>query len=137
MASKDPELRRRHNRVTNRNRKFANWRQIYIDCSGMCVWCGEVEGLEYHHITPDIVVLLCHFCHDVEQDVDQASFFHYHRNMARSLLAEDIEYEIVKCGGYVNWLEKYNLKDTEGRLIHERHFCRRLFENSRGLGSFS
>ncbi|KKM93072.1 hypothetical protein LCGC14_1212080 [marine sediment metagenome] len=100
-----------------------NWRQIYVDCGGMCQGrledeslCGSVDGLEFHELyeginekkikfQPDLRrTLLCATCHGVEHGFSNGRYRGH-----RSYVAEDIDYEVRACGGVAKWMAKYGL----------------------------
>ena len=112
-------------RMARRKYKHGNWRQAVVDCGGMCIRCWSVDNLEFHEPFGEDKLgwgifqqrlLLCHTCHDKEH----SELFGENRNIQPSLLSEDVSIEILRHGGYQQWLKDFNLKDTFGRfLIYE------------------
>jgi len=116
-----------------RNRKYrhGNWRQIVVDCGGMCVAkdkdglpCCNVNGLEFHEPFKENKhgwlmfqqrILLCNHHHWKEHTdhfpKEENRYIHI------SQLNEDVSIEILLHGGYDNWIKHYNLNDTFGRLL--------------------
>lgn len=103
--------------------RHGNWRQIVIDCLGMCVYledgelCGQVEYLEFHEIFGEDKytqgkmqqrVLLC-LTHHAAVDGAHSGV---ENRINKSMLMEDVSLEILLCGSYQNWIEKYNLNDS-------------------------
>lgn len=140
MPYKDPALRRLHNRGAVRTFRHGNWRQVYIDCMGMCVAkvngggtiCGDIHYLELHETFGEnghrsdpkfqIRILVCNFHHAlIEDHGHQASFmFEQYRP---SMLAEDIAREIALAGGYDKWVARWKLDDSRAGclLAHGPH----------------
>ncbi len=100
-----------------------NWRQVYVDCGGMCVSCYAVDTLEFHEpFREDKMgwgvfqsrVLLCYDCHHEETRLQG---FVNMKNTKPSQLAEDVNIEIIMEGGYDEWIERYNLVDRFGYVL--------------------
>jgi len=116
-------------RCSKRKRKHGNWRQVVIDCGGMCIWrengkiCGAVSNLQFHEpFGEDKLgwnifqqrVLLCAYHHDIAEQ----HIFRDNRFSFASKLMEDISFEILLLGGYDKWVEEFNLVDSFGRLLY-------------------
>lgn len=112
-------------RNRNREKRYGkNWRQIYVDCNGMCqgkdsefdgvVYCGEIDNLEFHEIHDGEgrvvkVILLCTRHHDLAPEhKDGVTISHLSRHYP-SMMQEDIQREIQECGGMDAWKSKYHL----------------------------
>ena len=112
----------------NRNAKRAhkhgkNWRQVFVNCGGMCLKCFAVDTLEFHEpFGEDKLgwgilqsrVILCHDCH---MGIEHQDMFNGMRYIRPSQLSDDVAIEIMVAGGYDNWIKKFNLEDTFGRLL--------------------
>ncbi len=104
------------------------WRQVFVDCGGMCVGrledgmtCCESDGLEFHEPFGEDLhgwgkfqarVLMCPSCHDREpgtQCVGNPEDSRRHINT--SMLAEDIDREVEQSGSWDAWIKKFNLVD--------------------------
>lgn len=128
MPYADPELRKWSLRMSVRNHSHPGWRQWYLDCGGICVapvadsngwlWpCGESDGLEFHapegESNSDYRILLCrkhHMEEHPERQLDLMPDENY--QYKKSMLSDDVIFEIWKCGGTDNWIRKFNLADT-------------------------
>lgn len=125
---KNHERRRLVTRGSVRTMRHGNWRQTYIDCSGMCVArvngddapCGVVDSLELHEMWGENGdpakgkfqqrVLLCNLHHSLLEDrCHQAEFMLWQYRPSR--LQEDIQLEIMLASGYDGWIKKWNLDD--------------------------
>lgn len=115
-------------RGVTRRRRHGDWRQIVIDCGGMCVWrdpdgtlCGRIEHLEFHEVFGEDDngsnslqgkmqerILLCPKHHALSHPQRMSTEF----NLKKSRVMGDIDEEILNCGGYDQWLEKYKLDNT-------------------------
>ncbi len=102
-------------------RHGGRWRQVFIDCGGMCLMCYNVSSLEFHEpFGEDKLgwgvfqsrVVLCHDCHAGEPNTPDS-----YTVGQPSQLAEDVAIEMIICGGYDNWVKKFGLQDTFGRLL--------------------
>tara|TARA_Y100000310_G_scaffold154415_1_gene153972 strand:+ start:3549 stop:4028 length:480 start_codon:yes stop_codon:yes gene_type:complete len=123
-STRDPDLVRYLKRCTNRDERHGNWRQVYLDCLGMCqfsvgenVNCGELEGLEFHELFGETKggeikfqqrTLLCNYHH---YSVHGNKWVNPRRYP--SMLQVDVAIEHYLCGGLVNWIAKYNLIERE------------------------
>lgn len=122
--------RLQQNRMAHRSHSHGkNWRQIVIDCGGMCIYrngstepCGAVDYLEFHEpFGEDHVglgrmqsrVLVCFKHHCEIHDMDYALESGHCRKTGNNLLS-DVSAEMEACGGYVAWVKKYNLVDRFG-----------------------
>lgn len=110
------EKRRFQCRLANRTYRHGNWRQVVVDCGGMCTNCYAVRTLEFHEPFGEdkygwgkfqTRVLLCHDCHSLEHE----KMFAENRNIQPSRLMEDVDIEIIMEGGYNNWIKNHNLID--------------------------
>lgn len=123
-GTKDPDLLRFMDRVEKREQRHGNWRQVYVDCMGMCQYpieslgiCGELDGLEFHEQFGEDKkregkfpkrVLLCNYHHwsvHGEKWVNKRFY--------PSMLQIDVRIEMLLAGGYREWLTKYNLIERE------------------------
>jgi len=118
------ELEQYRARTRQRDHRHPNWRQVYLDCNGMCqfpvregVVCGEVDGLEYHEIyrevkenelRPQQRVLLCNYHHRSVHGEKWVNERHY-----PSMLQFDISFEISLCGGLQAWIARFGLIERE------------------------
>lgn len=119
--------RRFYNRMNNRGRKHGrNWRQVWVNCGGMCVNCFDTENLEFHEpfgeerfrlgwLIFQSRILLCTKCHDDEHADDLN--LHHHRHTEQSRLTLDVDIEIMKHGGYKQWIKDFELQDTFGTFL--------------------
>lgn len=112
-------------RCCMRDKRHGNWRQIYIDCDGMCqgvlagdAICGEQDTLEFHEMFGEdhngegkmqIRILLCNDCHRLQPG-------HAYVNERRwpSKLQADIAFEIAREGSVEAWVERYDLHAKDG-----------------------
>ena len=118
------EVRKFQCRMAKRTyRHGKNWRQVFINCGGMCINCYKTEGLEFHEpfgenhnnwLKFQSRVLLCPSCHSEEHG---NIFREEARYIRRSQLSEDIDIEIMMHGGYNQWIKDFNLEDTFASLI--------------------
>jgi len=116
----DPPVTRYIARVEKRAKRHGNWRQVYLDCLGMCqfpieegVICGELEGLEFHEqfgeekgeeVKLQLRVLLCNYHHWSVHGEKWVNKRHY-----PSMLQTDVNIEIKLCGSLADWVEHYGL----------------------------
>ena len=117
------ERRKFQQRMANRAyRHGKNWRQVVVDCGGMCLTCNIAKGLEFHELFGEdrhslgkfqTRVLLCHDCHSLEH----GEVFGGKRNIYPSQLLEDVDAEMIAEGGYSNWIKNHSLVDQFGCLI--------------------
>lgn len=116
-----------HTRNQNRRLRIGTgWRQVVVDCGGICVMCGETEGLEFHdlfeekngngskHIRMHQYVLLCLKCHQGEHLQEG---WRVATNRPVSQLMKDVDYEVWCSGGYKAWVERFGLEDRFGVLL--------------------
>lgn len=111
-------------RGVNRTARHGNWRQIYLNCHGICQYpinggvCGETENLEFHEPFGEIHgaivkfqqrVLLCVEHHRELEGVQAQELFT--ENRKPSMLSADVTLEIYLSGSYGKWLDRYNLID--------------------------
>jgi len=135
MPYKNPERRAFVQRCDWRTRHHGNWRQIFIDCGGVCTYldedgnvCGAVEDLELHEIFGEnhgrddpkfqIRVLRCPYHHSLEPQHNPKSFW----GQRFSLLCQDVQKDIEYCGSYDNWIRKYDLIDRWGYSMYPRKY---------------
>ena len=106
------------------HRHGKNWRQVYINCGGMCLNCGAVDGLELHEPFGEdhygwgmfqSRILLCHNCHS---KVEHGNLFGGNRYIKPSMLSIDIDAEIRLYGGYDQWMTYFNIQDTFAILVN-------------------
>jgi hypothetical protein len=109
--------------------QFPYFRQSYYAAHGVCEvdGCREVEHLEFHKIINQkqavllnkymidvgLVLVLCRNHHrvvhfDVESELPIKT--------ERLFLAELVQWEINKCGGYEKWKDRFQLNFTSGGL---------------------
>lgn len=120
------ELRKFQLRMGQRAFKHGkNWRQVFVDCGGMCLSCGEVASLEFHEPFGEdkfgwgifqTRVLLCPTCHTAEH----SDMFDDTRFIRASRLAEDVNIEILIEGGYNNWIKNHKLIDRFAWLLCQK-----------------
>ena len=120
------EKRKFQNRMAKRAfRHGKSWRQVFVDCGGMCLNCYAVDGLEFHEPFGEdrngwgrlqARVLFCSDCHTEEHYV----LFHDDRYIRVSRLARDVSTEILLEGGYDNWIKNHNLIDRFAWLICQK-----------------
>jgi len=119
-STSDAPIVRYLDRVRRREERHGNWRQIYLDCLGMCqfpleegIICGETEGLEFHEQFGEAKgeelklqqrVLLCNYHHWSVHGQKWVNQRHY-----PSMLQTDVDIEVKLCGSFPNWIEHYNL----------------------------
>jgi len=119
MAFKDYEMELRYNRCRNRTIRYGNWRQIYVNCNGVCVECGDTEELEFHEKCKGCesrdIVLLCPRCHQKARE--HRGYVTINPRHYASRLQEDVAWEIADCGSRKAWMEKYNLTEREVTTI--------------------
>jgi len=122
MPSKvNPEIRKMQNRMAKRAfRHGKNWRQVFVDCGGMCIKCynHNSSSLEFHEPFGEdkygwgifqARILLCNVCHGDEHEEPA--------NPISSMLLSDVEVEIMMKGGYDNWIKAFHLIDRFGWLL--------------------
>lgn len=123
-STSDPDLIRYLYRIEKREERHGNWRQIYLDCMGMCQYpveegvpCGETDSLEFHEqfgeakngeVKPQQRVLLCNYHHWSIHGEKWVNKRHY-----PSMLQTDVAIEIKLCGSLADWVAKYNLVERE------------------------
>lgn len=116
------EKRKFQKRLSMRTLRHGNWRQTFVDCGGMCLNCYNVISLELHEPWGEnktgwamfqFRILLCHDCHNDVHD----GLFHGERYIRVSLLAEDVNIEILMEGGYDNWIKNHGLMDRFAWLL--------------------
>lgn len=97
-------------RCRKRTDRYGNWRQFYHDHLGICDECGSVEYLEFHEDTPGhLDKLLCLHCH-IKHSNDKYGLQAIRRKYL-SKLAEDVNRDILECGGYDGWKRVYAITD--------------------------
>ena len=119
--------RRLAQRACDRKHNHGNWRQIWIDCGGMCIAkingkdepCASHDSLEFHEVwgenhnnqTGKFMhrILLCNHCHSLIGG-HHAKFIKFQSHP--SMLHDDVMIEQDKCGGYKNWVALYELDDS-------------------------
>lgn len=127
-AAHDIDLQRFIVRGEHREKRHGNWRQVFLDCSGLCVYevepdvtCSELDGLEFHEIFRETKkgenkfqqrVLLCNYHHWSVHGEKWVNVRHY-----PSMLQTDVTIELYLCGGLVEWIAKFNLIDR--RVKHD------------------
>jgi len=127
MPRKSPEAIDNHARyLRNRHRRLTHgedWRGIVAYFGFMCAKCCSQEGLEIHEPFGELKVqvqigqnhkmqlrvLLCIDCHMAEH---HGRFSRIRGNESRYL--EDIDREILECGSYDAWVEKYKVGSLVG-----------------------
>jgi len=120
------------NRMAKRKFVHGNWRQVWVDCGGQCVRkaedgypCGNTEYLEFHEPFGEdgsangwgrlqSRVLLCFTCHCKEHPTLSGE----PQRKTGNTLNDDVQLEIWMCGGWDNWIKKFKLQDTFGRLLN-------------------
>lgn len=132
-----PEQRRCRKLFQNRMAKRTfihgkNWRQVWVDCGGMCVRkgedgipCGSAEYLEFHEPFGEdgsgngwgrlqSRVLFCFPCHCKEHPALSGEPW----RKVGNTLNDDVQIEIWMLGGWDNWIKRFALQDTFGRLLY-------------------
>jgi len=112
------EKRKFQNRMSKRTFIHGkSWRQIFVDCGGMCLNCGGIDALEFHEPFGEdkhgwgrlqARVLLCHDCH---MKIEHALLFGNNPYVHISGLSCDVDAEILAEGGYNNWIKNHGLID--------------------------
>jgi hypothetical protein len=130
MPYANPEIGKMLRRNHLRSLRLPSWRQVYINCGGMCNFilpdgslCGSAQMLEFHEQFGEDHngdgrmsqrVLMCSKHHN---DMHPERYNVEH-NPNHSMLTEDIEMDMQRLGGYTKWIEKYGLDDsTAGSLL--------------------
>lgn len=120
MPYKNAERRALVNRTTRRTRTHSNWRQVVVDCGGVCCAesnrqpCRSVDRLEFHAVYGEGDgrfpgrLLLCQTHHA------DAHPYGYNTNAPHdsSKLYEDLVWEMELCGGWDGWIAKYELDES-------------------------
>ncbi|MBA7625499.1 hypothetical protein ES703_32929 [subsurface metagenome] len=122
MPYKNKERQALASRGCKRTYRHGPWRQTYVDCNGMCQYpvnggiCGNLEFLEFHEPFGEINgqdmkfqqrVLLCP---DHHAELEGENVREMVKNQWQgSMLQNDVAMEILLCGGYQQWLDRYNL----------------------------
>ncbi len=128
LSTTDPIIVKYLDRVRKRDERHGNWRQVFLDCMGMCqfpvdegVVCGELEGLEFHEQFGEVKngeakfqqrVLLCNYHHFSVHGDKWVNKRHY-----PSKLQTDVQIEILLCGSLQDWIEQYKL--IERRVVYD------------------
>ena len=124
MPYKNLERRALARRGYVRTYRHKNWRQVYIDCDGMCqfpvdeVVCGVMEFLEFHEPFGELEVnglevkfqqrvLLCPDHHAEVEGFDVQDLIK--GQWQGSMLQGDVALEIALCGSVEQWLDRYAL----------------------------
>jgi hypothetical protein len=124
-------IKTKHNglyrRASDRTRRHGNWRQVFIDCGGMCIAringevlpCGSHDSLELHEVWGENHnneigklsqrILLCNHHHGLIGGHRERLI---HNQVHSSMLFEDVMLEQTKCGGYRDWVALYELDDS-------------------------
>ena len=114
FAKNDIDIMRFLNRIAKRNERYPEWRQVFLDCYGMCQYpiddhvCGDTDTLEFHESYDSNdkiyqIVLVCNYHHySIHQGIVNPR--HY-----KSKLQLDVDIEMKLAGGLVKWIIKYNL----------------------------
>ena len=121
MPYADKEIRNLLRRARDRTKVHGNWRQVVINCNGMCVYkdngivCGSTEHLEFHEIygedsnsTLQHRILLCPLHHSKMHPETIDTYM----QPRKSKLMKDIDLEIIRCGGYDAWVNMYMLDNS-------------------------
>ncbi len=129
MPYKDPEIRKLIHRNSARDSVHWNWRQIFIDCGGVCNYvdpetglCGSIEQLEFHeqfgedHKNEGRMqqrVLMCSPHHNHMHP----ERYHVEDNPHKSLLFEDIQADIKRLGGSEAWAKRYDVDLSRNGIL--------------------
>ena len=132
-STKDPDLVRYLDRLRWRDKRHGNWRQVYLDCQGMCQFqvadgipCGELEGLEFHEIFGEVKggelkfqqrMLVCNYHH---WSIHGQKWVNVRR--FPSMLQADVQLEMLLVGSLADWIEKYNLVEREVKYDKEDYY---------------
>lgn len=127
MPYKDKDEDRRHRRNRDRTRYHGpNWRQVFIDSGGGCAYlvvddppttCGSLVCVQLHHTlrrwTEEVLLCEVHhsMIHNNEFNINPYAQPH------KSVLAEDIEKEVLDCGGSDAWIKQYGLDDSRFGIL--------------------
>lgn len=119
-STTDPVVLQYLHRVIHRDKRHGNWRQVFLDCQGMCQYpiaeskiCGELETLEFHEQFGEAKgeelklqqrVLLCNYHH---WSVHGEKWVNPRHRL--SMLQADVGAEVLLCGSLANWVEHYDL----------------------------
>ena len=126
-TSKETALRKSRD-VKRKQRHGKNWRQIIIDCGGMCCWeyegypCCETENLEFHELFGEgwdgrmqQRILYCP-THHSESHQKYYNLDAYD-NRKKSNLMWDVSLEVLELGGHDRWVKKFNLDDSRWGIM--------------------
>lgn len=109
-------------RMRKRKERHGDFRQVFVDCGGMCVRCHSVYGLEFHEPFGEdhkeegrmqSRLLFCTKCHQNEHPghaKGQLRLWEF----KTSILAEDMDLEIFLHGGWDEWIKDFGLIDRFG-----------------------
>lgn len=134
MAYKDKERRNQYQRILMRTKRHPDWRQVFLDCNGMCVFrdengslCGSVDALEFHEVWIEAKagenkfqqrVLVCNFHHFVEH-VKDGFVGKVNPRPWKNKLQADVEFEMKRYGGLEGWVKHYGLIHRDGDATPE------------------
>jgi len=121
------------NRMAKRTFKHGNWRQVWIDCGGMCIYrdiegniCGAVDNLYFHEPFGEdhngwgmmqSRIILCGTHHHEEHNELFGGLDENWRGKY-PVLNDDVQLEIWMHGSYDQWVKDFNLQDTFWRLLY-------------------
>ncbi len=124
--------KRFQDRMSERKHRHGNFRQVWIDCAGVCIHkdengfvCGSTKNIEFHEPFGEdkmgwnimqARVLECFLCHCKEHP--QLNGEPLRCTSPGEILAEDIQLEIWMHGGWEQWIKDFGLQDTFGRLLY-------------------
>ena len=121
------EKRKLQNRMAKRTYSHGkNWRQVFVDCGGMCINCFNVISLEFHEPFGEdkygwgmlqARILLCYDCHNEEHP---NLLFRNDKYIKASMLSLDVDFEILMEGGYDNWIKNHGLIDRFAWLLCQK-----------------
>jgi len=116
-----------HDRCRQRSRLHGNWRQHYVNESGICTFelddgtlCGETNSLEFHSPFGEhngngfkYRVLRCVDHHYINEHGQL-----YPTQSNASKLTSDIQNEIFIAGSFSSWLNNFGLSQPPLSLVH-------------------
>jgi len=115
FVREDVDLVRFLKRTEKRTERYPTWRQVFLDCFGLCQYpagygniCGSPDTLEFHESYDNKgkvkqIVLVCNYHHfSIHQGIVNPRYY-------PSKLQLDVEIEMKLAGGLIEWIKKYRL----------------------------
>ena len=120
-----PEKRRRYLRGWRRTKRHGNWRQLVVDCDGLCALCKENPIEHFHdafgenHKDDNRMQQrypLCVLCHSKQHKEDNGRQDKLLENYAGrpSVVTKDVLAEMKECGSFMKWCLKYKVTPIQG-----------------------